>query len=469
MRVSGETAKLVRGIAQLSVGTFVIQGLGAVGQVVFAIWLHPVDYGLWATATASMVLFTGLVNLGEVNAYLTSQVTDLNASRRAIWRTNCALMLGGGVVVTAYALTGHVEVAVLVALTALNLPLLGESNLLYAAYVKQRRNGSLIRAQATSSVLRMAVGVVVAWMTGSALAFAVSMICYSVAMIVVLRVPSEERASHPYDQPAVRPRSSFKWSVHSLSQIVPTQVDYLVISLVATRGLLGIYYLSYQITVALAALVGGPLSKTALSALGTMDGRRRRELGARLMAFAAGGIGVLVCVGVVVVQPLAGVLPATWRDAVPTVCILLASLPARFLTFVTDAVLMADDRWWQSARLNGVDALGTALAALIAVQGQILAVAVAVVTWQVCFSAVRVHSSLGGARSAQRLLLIVATFGAAALLTTGVLLSGGWLWALAALSALVSSVPLATLSRTPPTVDHVAAGRGAAVKASVSG
>lgn len=446
MSLPAETASVLRGVAHLSVGTFVIQGLGAMSQVVFAIWLQPADYGVWAAATASMVLFSGLVNLGEVNAYLSAQVSDLAASRRMIWRTNCTLMLGGAFLVLAYSLAGRVEVAVLVALTALNLPLLGESNLLYAAYVRERRNGSLIRAQVLSSVARTVVGVLVAWATGSALAFAVSMICYSLTMILVLKAPRSVRRTVPKLPTAVPRRARIKWSVHSLAAMLPSQTDYLVISLVATPGLLGVYYLSYQITVALAALVGGPLSKSALSALADAPHGGRRELSLMLMAFASGGVGVVVCIGVVAVVPLGGLLPDAWRDAVPTVCILLAALPARMLSVVADAVLVAEDRWWRSARLNGVDAVGTAVAALFALSGDVVKIAVAVVGWQVVFSAVRVSSAMRGAAPQQLLLLTAPNVLAAALLTAGVLLAGGWIWVLVAMSLLVASTPLRTMS-----------------------
>lgn len=446
MRLPTETAKLLRGVAHLSLGTIVIQALGALGQVVFAIWLRPEDYGLWATATSSMVLLSGLVNLGEVNAYLSSRVADLGTSRRATRQTNVVLMLGGMSVVAAYAIAGRAEVAVLVALTAINLPLLGESNLLYAAYVRQRRNGTLIRAQVMSSLLRTVVGVLVAWLTGSALAFAISMICYSVTMVVVLRLPRSSRASEPHRRSDVVPRVRLKWSVHSMTQMLPSQVDFLVISLIASPRLLGVYYLSYQITVALSGLVVGPLSKTALSTLAATDREGRRRLGVSLMALASGGIGVLVCVGVVVVVPLAELLPVTWRDAVPTTCILLASLPARFLAVVTDAVLLADDCWWQSARLNGVDAVGTATAALFALRGDVLSVAVAIVVWQAGFVAVRVSRTLPGSLR-QTLPLVVPNVLAAGLLTTGVLMAGGWIWPFAAMSALVASTPLAMIAR----------------------
>lgn len=445
MSVPAETTSLLRGIAHLSVGTFVIQGLGAITQVVFAIWLRPEDYGLWAAATSSMVLFSGLVNLGEVNAYLTARVADVESTRRAIWRTNCTLMLGGGFVVAAYASAGRVEVAVLVALTAVNLPLLGESNLLYAAYLRQRRNGTLIRAQVLSSVARTAVGVLVAWATGSALAFAVSMIFYSATMIMVLRVPRAGRLLARHLPSTVPLQTRVKWSVHSLAQMLPSQMDYLVISLVAAPGLLGVYFLSYQITVALAGLVVGPLSKSALSALSAADERGRRELGLTLMAFASGGIGIVVCVGVAVVVPLEGLLPIAWRDAVPTVCILLSSLPARFLTVVSDAVLLADDRWWQSARLNGVDAAGTAAVALLALTGNVVAIAVAVVTWQVGFAAVRVTRALPGAATTQVVRLAAPNVVAAGLLMSGVLLAGGWLWTLGGMSLLVAATPLLTM------------------------
>src|SRR5690606_15513563 len=119
----------------------------AVSQAVLVVWLSPEEFGLWAAATSSMAVLTGLVNFGEVNGYLAGGEERLREARRAIWRLNGLLTLVAGVVVASYWVSGQHEVAILVALVGLNIPLLGECNLLYAAYVRRRANGSLVRAQ----------------------------------------------------------------------------------------------------------------------------------------------------------------------------------------------------------------------------------------------------------------------------------------------------------------------------------
>lgn len=424
---------VLRGVAQLSVGTTLVQVMVAVSQAVLVVWLSPEEFGLWATATASLAVLTGLVNFGEVNGYLASGQERLRAARRAIWRLNGLLTVGALAVGAGYWLAGQRELALLVALIGVNIPLLGEGNLLYAAYVRRRENGSVVRAQVASGLMRSAVGLVVAWLTGSAVALALAMLAYSVAMIVLLAPRTRAWLGRSGDRLAKlgwRARSA--WSVQALCQLLPTQADFLVVALVAGPTLLGLYFFGYQVTVGLSTVVAGPLAKSVLAALAAQDERQRPVLAERLMSFVAAGVGAAAAVAVGAITLAGGVLPAEWEAAAPVIAILLASLPARFLTALSDTVQMASGAWWRSAAMNALDAAGTAAVALTAVTGDVTVLAVSMVVWKTAVTVVRVWQCPLALSAQRRAAVVAPAVLVAAVLTTGVLVGGPSRWLLVA-------------------------------------
>lgn len=388
VKSSAPTSSVVRGVLSLSAGTLAVQTMSAIGQLVLAFWLSPVDYGYWAAATSVLAIATGLVNLGEVHGYLSTPFASFRRASGSILRANLLLMLIGFLVGASYYLRGQGFIALLIVLCSLNFPLLGESNLLYAYYVKSAQRTRLVAAQFLGALVRLTVGVIVAWATASAIAFAVSMLAYSAVLVAVLRFGYvREEAAASGVRASVRQR--FAWASLSAMQMLASQVDYLVVSLVSTPELLGVYFFSYQVTIGLGTVLAGPLSKSALSELAREVDTRRRILATELIAFTVGGVGIVCAVGAILLLLLRGFLPHEWQSAVPVIVICLGSVPARFVTPITDAVQMAGGRWWRSTSLSGADMVGTALVALVSITGNVVWLAAAVVCWKVLFSLVR--------------------------------------------------------------------------------
>jgi len=71
------------------------------------------------------------------------------------------------------------------------------------------------------------------------------------------------------------------------------------------------------------------------------------------------------------------------------VIVLCASLPARMMGPVMDALQQARDKWWQSTGFNALDAVGTAAAALTAMSGDVLVLAAALSAWKILLSLFR--------------------------------------------------------------------------------
>jgi O-antigen/teichoic acid export membrane protein len=439
---------VLRGVAQLSVGTTLVQLMVVVGQTLLVVWLSPQQFGLWATATASMAVLTGLVNFGEVNGYLAGEGTRLREARRMIWRLNAVLVLGAAAIAAGYAVAGRPELAILVVLTGLNIPLLGESNLLYAAYVRQRRNGHVVRAQVVSALVRTAVAVAIAWLTGSAIAFAVAMLLQSVVMLGLLAPRTRRWLDEARPRTArIGWRQRATWAVQAVCQLLPTQVDFLVVSVVGGTTLLGIYFFAYQATVGLSALVAKPLVKSVLAALAAHDERTRPALAEKLMSITSAGTGAAAAVAVGAITLVAGLLPSEWQAAAPVIGILLASIPARFLTALSDTVQMAGGFWWRSTALNVVDAVGTAAAALTAITGNLMVLAVAIVAWKIIIMAVRVWQSPLGLPARGRAMIVGPAALVAGALTAGVLIGRTSLWLLTAGVLAASVVRIAVVWR----------------------
>ena len=228
------------GVLFLSIGTLGVQAMSAVGQFVLAVWLQPIEYGYWATATSVLAILTGLVNLGEISGFLAGESASLSQASWSVLRINVVLALAGSLLAAAFLLRGNIIVGVLLLLASGNLVLLGESNLLYAAFVKSGQRRSLVTAQFVGAAIRLIVGVLVAWATSSAIAFALSMLAYTAVVVVILRIVYDRSGSSPALCPSkFLWRGRTAWAAQSASQMMAGQTDYLVISVVGGPALLG--------------------------------------------------------------------------------------------------------------------------------------------------------------------------------------------------------------------------------------
>lgn len=417
---------ILRTTATLSIGTVVAQGLGTASQFLLAAWLTPRDFGLFAIANTSLFLLFALVNLGEVSGFLTNQGWSPRGLARATTRFNLLLSCVGLVISSICFFQGAHLLALLVALLALEVPLLGRTLVLYAVAVKARKVRLIVVAQILGSATKLVVGVLVAWSTGSAVALAVSLMAYSVAMAVPIEIwmrrnyDSASGTSNGSLTPSLRSR--MRWGVQSLSQALPTQADYLVVSIISTPYVLGVYFFAYQATVGLSALLGAPLMKSSLAEFG----RLKEQSGEAAFNLAA-GVCRAVAAACLFIAVLAyffrGLLPDEWTAAGPVLVILLGSLASRFVTPITEARQVSAGKWTQSTVLNLLDAVGTAAAAVSAASGSVLVLASSVAAWKLLAAYFRARACFPEATVGQ--LVVLLSWPAYSLLAC---LIAGWAW-----------------------------------------
>lgn len=390
---------MLGGILRLSIGTAVARALAAIGQLLLAVWLTPTDFGYWAAATSIISVLTGLANFGEVNGYLSGQGGTFIQARRAILRVNAILAGSGAIIAALYWLDGNVIVATLAAISALSIPLIGDAELMYSTGVKYKAYARVVGAQIVAALAKIAVGVLIAAIFASPLAFAVSTVVFYLLMdtLILRRVPSltaaeVESARH------VSARTRITWGVNSLFVTLPIQVGFIVAQFGASAEVLGLYFLAYQVSLGLSGLVAVPLARVTLSSLARESPDRRIPISmelCRLFIFGVSGIAALVSLS----TPIIGtVLGDEWAAAAPAVVILLASLAVRMMSPILDGLQQANNRWWQGTAFNAVDTVGTAAAALVSFTGDLLLLVSAVAMWKVLFGLVRAAWLLRSAR-----------------------------------------------------------------------
>ena len=98
-----------------------------------AIWLTPTQFGYWASALSVISILAGIVNFGEVNAFLARSGMSFARLRSRTRRLNALLALSCVPVVALYVAAGRYEVALLAAIVAASIPVQGEADVLYAS------------------------------------------------------------------------------------------------------------------------------------------------------------------------------------------------------------------------------------------------------------------------------------------------------------------------------------------------
>lgn len=387
----GGAQSVLRGVLGLSSGTIIARALATVGQLVLAFWLSPAEFGYWAAATSAISLLAGLANFGEVNAYLGGHGLTFRKVRKSTRIINWALVVVAAAVASAYFFSDRPEVGVLAVIAAVTIPLAGSSDLMYATGVKVKAYRAVVVTQIIAAVVKIAFGIAVAITTQSAIAIAVStLVFYMIMDFGLVRLVQRATANEIDPEGRIGFGSRFKWAANSVAMSLPLQIGFLVAQFLATPELLGLYYIAFQVTLGITGLVSAPLSRVSLSTLGQLHGVGRLRLGLSLSNLF--GLGMLVVASLLALSlPLAETfVPVEWRPAIPAIILMVASMPMRMMGPVVDAYQQATNRWWQSTTFNIIDMVGTAVAALFAISGDILLLVLAASLWKILLALGRI-------------------------------------------------------------------------------
>ncbi|MDX2358775.1 oligosaccharide flippase family protein [Dietzia sp. PP-33] len=387
--MSSTQSRIIRTTAYLTIGTFVAQGLGTASQFLLAAWLTPSDFGLFATANASLFILFALVNLGDVTGYLSNQGWSERLLLKSTLKLNLLLSFLALLVASVYLIQDRIILGWIVALLAVQVPLMGRTLALYAIAVRHGRVRLIVLSQMAAASLKLLIGILVAATWQSPVALALALIAYSITMAIPLEVFLRRNMPREASDETPLRKARFKWAAHSLSQAFPTQIDYAVVAVVSSPYVLGLYYFAYQATAGISALLTGPLMKSSLAEFGQLEADER-SVAMSLLRKVTGAVAfTVVCLALLVYvgQPL---FPDSWVEAPVVIVLLLGSLPSRFVAPVAESRQVADDRWWRSASVNLIDTVGTAATALVALTDSVLALAGAIAIWKLIIAVIRI-------------------------------------------------------------------------------
>ncbi|MEU4016777.1 oligosaccharide flippase family protein [Microbacterium sp. NPDC028030] len=421
--MTNSVSRAARGVLGLSLGTFIVQAVSAGSQLVLAAWLSPSEFGLWASAVSAMTLVTALTNFGEVSGYLSGQGVGYRATRRRAFRANVMLVVAGLAIAGLYALWDKPEIALYCLVLALAIPLSGDVDVKIAAVTRHDGFASIVTSQATAAVAKFGIGLLIAVLTHSAIAIAVSTVAYYIVLsLAISRRARTLTASEPISAETPLARARFSWAVNSYAMSLPIQAVFLAGQLFLTPADLGVMYVAMQVTLALSSLISVPLNRVALSAFAKTSNEEREKL--------AFGLGFLVVASVTWLSAaiglglvlLSGFIPALWQHAVPFALILLAGLPLRILSPVLEARQQSAREWWHATGFSLVDAVGSAVVVLATSHaGDLLIVCFGITVWKALVGVIRTLVALRRLSPTALGALIVTSLAAC-----GALLSGYW-------------------------------------------
>lgn len=384
-------------------GTGMVRMITASAQFILALWLTPTAFGHWAAAISSSAIAVALTNFGMVDGYLARRGVTFSKLVRdtTIGNGLLATILFG--VAAAYFLSDRSEIGILVVLAAVNIPLTGLSEVLIARSLKASRYRYIVVSQVFAGITKLAVGVALAIITGSALAIGVSGIVFALVLIVMLVASAAPSETLPEQRPFM-PKDRLSWAANALAMKLPPYVGLFVAQFLTTPEILGVYYLSYQGILAISSVVAPPLKRVVLNSLAQCPDDERRMLAIRL-SHVASSVSALATATAILALPFVWfAVPESWSAALLPVLIFMSQLPGRMLSPVLDAYEQACGYWGKSTRFHIFDALGISVAALSAATDDLVTIAICISAVRIALVCIRCLSSYPAGKYGRRLL-----------------------------------------------------------------
>lgn len=401
---------VLRGALTLSVGTAFVRAASAFSQLALVIWLAPTEFGFWAAAVSSLAFFTSVVNFGEINGFLSGRAPSFARLKKATRKLNALLMAVALIAVIPIWILSGTEVGVLALIVALAIPAQGEADTLYALSVQKKVYRRVVWTQAWASAVKLALSVGIAVASSSALAIAIPAFIYNILVIAGLRsvAKSVRRAQHMESPVPVPRRERISWAINTLVMSLPLQIGFFVAQFVTDAATLGLYYLSFQLSLGISGLLAVPLARVSLSALAEAPSEQRTHLSISLGHALSSGVTAVVALVSMAALVSTTLIPTQWQAAIPVTLIMLASLPIRLVSPVIEGYQQARNQWWQSTLFNTIECVATVAIALTLSMVSLPQFALLLSAWRLGFGILRMIFVLRDARRASLILLSIA-------------------------------------------------------------
>lgn len=365
------TSGLVWSVFSIAVG----KGASLIAQLILGWLLSKEDFALYAIAISWSTIVMALRNGGSQRLLIQkgTQYADL-----AVMYLKFALLfnVGGFAILMAAApiLSGLYDshaLQVMVWILGLSLPLSTAAMMFQAKLSADLEFAKVSRLIILSSLARHGSMVVFAWLGLGPLSFVLP-------LCVVALV---ETALGWYWAKCWPPSRSLTWPairgifqdsrwvmITALASALTINGDYLAISLLQSKELLGVYFFGYQLSLALVALVTSSLDTVMMPTFSALGGEpsRQTELfmrGIRLLAVAS----TFACFALALAAPalIHGLWAGKWDEAIPVVQILSLAMPVRLMIPLCRAMLEARGQWRLVSTLSICDGAGIILAGAV--------------------------------------------------------------------------------------------------------
>ena len=351
------------------------KGASLIAQLILGWLLSKEDFALYAIAISWSTIVMALRNGGTQRLLIQkgTHYADL-----AVMYLKFALLfnVGGFAILMAAApiLSGLYDshaLQVMVWILGLSLPLSTAAMMFQAKLSADLEFAKVSRLIILSSLARHGSMVVFAWLGLGPLSFVLPL-CVVALLETALGWYWAKYwpPSRSLTWPAIRGIfQDSRWvMITALASELTINGDYLAISLIQSKELLGVYFFGYQLSLALVALVTSSLDTVMMptfSALGG-DPSRQTELfmrGTRLLAVAS----TFACFGLALAAPalIHALWAGKWDEAIPVVQILSLAMPVRLIIPLCRAMLEARGQWRLVSTLSICDGAGIILAGAV--------------------------------------------------------------------------------------------------------
>lgn len=430
------TSGLFWSILSIAVG----KGASLIAQLILGWLLAKEDFALYAIAISWSTIVMALRNGGTQRLLIQkgTQYSDL-----AVMYLKFALLFNvvGFAILMAAApiLSGLYDshsLRVMVWILGLSLPLSTAAMIFQAKLSADLEFAKVSRLIILSSLARHGSMVVFAWLGLGPLSFVLPL---CVVALVETALGWYWARRWPPNRPLTWPSicgifQDSRWvMLTALASALTINGDYLAISLLQSKELLGVYFFGYQLSLALVALVTSSLDTVMMPTFSSLGHETSRQTdlfvrGTRLLAV----VSTFACFGLALAAPAAihGLWGGKWDEAIPVVQILSLAMPVRLMIPLCRAMLEARGEWKLVSILSICDGLGLVVAGAVgALLGDLWAITLVVTGYNLIsgfmYCAIVANSLLTPLKSIFMPLLATLWIGLAALAAGGASLIGG--------------------------------------------
>ncbi len=323
---------------------------GFFSQLILAALLLPSDFGIIGLANTIASIAQALVSFGVDDVLLQRQRTMRMWSAPAFWISLSLGTLGMVLLmalapVAAWAYHSH-SVAWLVVILALAMPIRALATV-PMVQIRLAMNFRFLAAYNTFEIAALQIGTIIfAWIGLGAFSFAIPMPLLALIKAILFwwkAPPTVRRRFRPVQMRYMLGNSTLVFATRSIIEVV-NQGDYIVLGLVASHNVVGLYYFAFRFSVQPVRMLAGNFMNVLFPAFAQLRSEPHRQAEAAWRASRL--LSYLVVPFCFLQAALAGpglqlLFGARWLGAIPLVELLSIGLPFDAVSWITGSLLSA--------------------------------------------------------------------------------------------------------------------------------